>query len=297
MMYTRYLPRLALRPSARFYATAANNESVLDRYKEQLHKKAKEIGVSSIEELKENLKDEINSKKKEMNSVDPLKDLESYEKEQAEKLRQRKAQTQDSKIRDAIDASIPKAPYKTLASFVDVEKIRELPEKELKFIWKARFESNDRAMSAALTSEQFANLFATAFKNPSFVLPLPKDDEGYEMHFVQWSFVGPQTTHCMLTSLAEYKLHKEYAKPHTTLMFHQELLGDSGLVLMNGQLEQDVALSMEEALLLVLNMQRFYGGLTNSAGSERKLALLRAFTQGDSAFSMEKLIEEAASLD
>ncbi|OBA21237.1 F1F0-ATPase complex assembly protein [Metschnikowia bicuspidata var. bicuspidata NRRL YB-4993] len=296
-MYARNLLRLASRSASRLYATASQNEAVLERYRSQLHQKAEAIGVSSIEELKENLKDEITTKKKEMNAIDPLKDLEAYEKEQAEKLKQRKAQQKESKIRDAIDASMPKAPYKKLSSFVDVEKIRSLPEKELKFIWKARFEGKDRAMSAALTGSQFANLFANAFKNPSFVLPLPKEEEGYEMHFVQWSFVGPQTTHCMLTSLAEYKLHKEYAKPHTTLMFHQELLADADVVLMNGQLEQDVALSMEEALLLVLNVQRFYGGLTNSAGSERKLELLRAFTQGDTGFSMEKLIEEAASLD
>ncbi|GEQ72662.1 hypothetical protein JCM33374_g6349 [Metschnikowia sp. JCM 33374] len=296
-MFAKNLTRLLSKPTAiRFYATASKNESVLDRYRSQLQQKAKEVGVSSIEELKESLKDEISTKKKEMNAVDPLEDLESFEKEQAEKLRQRKADQKNSKIRDAIDASIPKAPYKTLSSFVDVEKIRQLPEKELKFIWKARFDSNERAMSAALSSSQFATLFANAFKNPSFVLPLPKDESGYEMHFVQWSFVGPQTTHCMLTSLAEYKLHKEYAKPHTTLMFHQELLGDSDVVLMNGQLEQDVALSMDEASLLVLNVQRFYG-LMESAGTERKLALLKAFTQGDSSFNMEKLIEETASLD
>ncbi|KAM9913162.1 hypothetical protein OXX69_001858 [Metschnikowia pulcherrima] len=297
-MYARNLIKSILRPSAaRLYATAAKNEPVLDRYRSQLEKKARQIGVSSIDELKENLKEEIESKKKEMNAVDPLKELEAFEKEQAQKLRQKLAAKKDSKIRGAIDASIPKAPYKTLSSFVDVEKLRELPEKEMTYIWKARFEANERAITAALNASQFGNLFANAFKNPSFVLPLPKDGDGYEMHFVQWSFVGPHTTHCMLTSLAEYKLHKEYAKPHTTLMFHQELLGDSGVVLMNGQLEQDVPLSVEEASLLVLNVQRFYGAMTASSSAERKLELLRAFTQGDSAFSMDKLIEEAASLD
>ncbi|KAM9896682.1 hypothetical protein OXX79_007335 [Metschnikowia pulcherrima] len=297
-MYARNFIRSILRPSAgRLYATAAKNEPVLDRYRSQLEKKARQIGVSSIDELKENLKEEIESKKKEMNAVDPLKELEAYEKEQAQKLRQNLAAKKDSKIRDAIDASVPKAPYKTLSSFVDVEKLRVLPEKEMTYIWKARFEANERAITAALNASQFGNLFANAFKNPSFVLPLPKDGDGYEMHFVQWSFVGPHTTHCMLTSLAEYKLHKEYAKPHTTLMFHQELLGDSGVVLMNGQLEQDVPLSVEEASLLVLNVQRFYGAMTASSSAERKLELLRAFTQGDSAFSMDKLIEEAASLD
>ena len=109
--------------------------------------------------------------------------------------------------------------------------------------------------------------------------------------------MGPHTTHCMLTSLAEYKLHKEYAKPHTTLMFHQELVDEVGKVLMNGQVEEDVPLSMDEAQLLVLNVQRFYGGLTESEGSKRKLELLKEFTAGNPDFNMERLIEEAASFD
>jgi len=97
--------------------------------------------------------------------------------------------------------------------------------------------------------------------------------------------------------LAEYKLHNEYAKPHTTLMFHQELVDETGLVLMNGQLEKDSLMTLDEAQLLVLNVQRFYGGLTESLGSARKLALLKAFTSGSEDFDMDKLIEEAASFD
>lgn len=298
-MLCRRICHSAIGVSRRFATSHTPESSVLQRYKEQLARKAKEAGVSSIDELKKTFKDDIEKKKKAMNEVDPLKELEAYERDAAEKVKKARSAKDDSKVRDAIDASIPKAPYKQLSSFVDVEKFRALPEKELRFIWKARFQKNDRAMTAVLTGPQFGSLFANAFKNPNFVLPLPKEGAGYEMHFVQWSFVGPKTTHCMLTSLEEYKLHKEYAKPHTTLMFHQELLenSESQMVLMNGQLETDVALAVDEAQLLVLNVQRFYGGMTDLDGAERKLALLRAFTQGSSDFSMEKLIEEASSLE
>ena len=115
------------------------------------------------------------------------------------------------------------------------------------------------------------------------------------MHFVQWAFVGPQTVHCMLTTVAEYKLHKEYAKPHTTLMFHQDLVGEKpGVVLMNGVCETESSLSIDEAQLLVLNVQRFYGGLGNS---EVKLKLLNDFTQGHEGFSTEELIKEATTFE
>lgn len=291
-MFSRYIPRLASRSApCRFFATRAPI-SVLEKYRKKLEEKAQALGVKSVDELKEKLKTEIEETKKEFNAVDPLKHLDEYEQKQAEKLRQKRAAESD---RGPISKDTPQAPYKTLSSFVDVDKIKELPEKELKFIWRARFEGKDRALHATLTSEQFASLFANAFKNPNFILPLPKEGAGYEMHFVQWAFVGPKTTHCMLTSLEEYKLHKEYAKPHTTLMFHQELM-DSGVILMNGQVEDDVPLSVDEAQLLVLNVQRFYGGLT-SASSERKLALLQAFTKGSADFNMETLIEETTSFD
>lgn len=279
------------RTTLRFYAT--KTASPLERYQEKLQRKAQELGAADIADLKEKLKDEINQKKKEFNAVDPLKELDKYEQEQAAKLRKNK----ENKDRGAIDKSIPKAPYKTLSSFLNVEKVRLLPEKEVEFLWRARFQNKERTLNAMLNATQFANIFANAFKNPNFILPLPKEGDGYEMHFVQWAAVGPDTTHCMLTSLAEYKLHKEYAKPHTTLMFHQELVGDIGAVLMNGQVEKDAALTMDEAQLLVLNVQRFYGGLTESPGSKRKLALLKAFTSGDPEFDMSKLIEEAASFD
>lgn len=296
-LLSRTLFRIPLKPQIRFLAQKTDLAS---KYAEQLQMKAQQLGLKSVDELKEKLQDEISEKKKAMNSVDPLAELEEYERKQAEELKLRRAKQDpesSSKIRDAIDASTPKAPYKTLASFLDLEKVKELPQQELQYIWRARFANQARSLHATLDAPQFAGIFANAFKNPSFVLPLPKEGEGYEMHFVQWAFVGPHTTHCMLTSLAEYKLHKEYAKPHTTLMFHQELVSNSGIVLMNGRVEDDVPLTMDEAQLLLLNVQRFYGGMANADSSQRKLKMLRAFTLGDSSFSMDKLIEEAALMD
>lgn len=294
----RLVPKLAYPRASLLRSFATKPETPLEKYKHKLEQKAKEVGALDVNELKEKLKDEIEAKKKEFNAVDPLKELEEYELKQAEELKKKKrVEETNPAIRAAIDKDTPKEPYKTLASFIDVEKVRELPRKELEFIWRARFQNKERTLQAVLEAQQFATIFANAFKNPNFVLPLPRGEDGYEIHFVQWGFPGPNTTHCMLTTLAEYQLHKEYAKPHTTLMFHQELIEDKEVVLMNGQVESDVSLTLDEAQLLVLNVQRFYGGLKESEGTKRKVALLRDFTAGNPNFDMKKLVEEAASFD
>lgn len=286
------------RPSfCKTYATSPDKTTdAFLKYQIKLEEKAKSLGLKDSSELQEVLKDKIEERKKEFVSIDPLKELEEYERRQAEEI-QNNNDSKTIKVRSPISEDTPRLPYKTLHSFIDVEKAKDLPRKELEYIWRARFQTKERNFHATLNSIQFANMYANAFRNPSFILPLPKNEEGYEMHFIQWSFVGPRTTHCMLTTVAEYKLHKEYAKPHTTLMFHQDLVDKTDLVLMNGQVESDVSLTMEEAQLLVLNVQRFYGGATDSEGSKRKLALIKEFTSGNPNFDMDKLIHEAASLD
>ncbi|KAK6201601.1 ATP11 protein-domain-containing protein [Scheffersomyces amazonensis] len=269
------------------------NSDLVDKYKAKLEQKAKELGLNSIEQLKTTLKDDIEKAKKEFSAVDPLAELEEYEKRMAA---EEKGKSKTIKVRSPIDKETPPAPYKTLESYIDVNKVKELPRKEIELIWRARFQNKERTLHAVLNDLQFSNMYANAFKCPSFILPLPKDGDGYEMHFVQWSFVGPSTTHCMLTTVAEYKLHKEYAKPHTTLMFHQELT-DKGIVLMNGHCEQESSLTMDEAQLLVLNVQRFYGAQVEKGVAEKKLALLRSFTSGDESFNIEELVKEATTFE
>lgn len=282
----------AVRGATRFQSDLAQ------RYQDKLAKKAKELGLKDTTELKTHLKDDIDRIKKEMNAIDPLKELEEYERRQAAEV---KRENQDGdphtiKIRRPVDKLEPKAPYRTMESYIDVDKILELPNEHIQVIWKARFELDPRNLHAVLTSEQFAKIYVNAFKNPSFILPIPKGD-GYEMHFVQWQFVGPETTHCMITTVAEYKLHKEYAKPHTSITFHQELIANKNLVLMNGYCETESSLSMDEAQLLVLNVQRFYGGVGNEEGAATRQKLLQDFTSGTETFDMDALVKEATSFE
>lgn len=268
-----------------------SNNELMNKYMEKLQLKAKNLGFESVEELNKSLKDEIEQKKKQLNLIDPLKELE----EKAAQTMEKSRKDHEIKIRSPIDKDEPVLPYKTLDSFLEVEKVKDLNAKEIEYIWRARFQNKEGSLVATLDALKFSKMYALAFKNRTFILPLPKESGGYEMHFVQWSFIGPYTTHCMLTTVAEYKLHKEYAKPHTTLMFHQELVEDKSMVLMNGQVEKESSMSLDEAHLLVLNIQRFYGAMDQT--SEAKLQLLKNFNSGNEEFDMDKLIEEATSFD
>ncbi|KAH3675645.1 hypothetical protein WICMUC_002562 [Wickerhamomyces mucosus] len=270
-------------------------ELLTDKYKEKLIKKANELGVKNVNELKERLKDQIEVQKKEFSKIDPLKELEEYERRQAieaqEKLKH------ENQIRDPRAANTPEKPFKTLNSYVDLEKIKELPLKELELIWRARFQSKDNTLISLITSNVFDKFYKNARENPIFVLPLPRGDEGFELHYIQWSFVGPNTIHCMFTTLLEFKTHKEFARPHTTISFHTELQDSHNVVFMNGTVEKESAVKLQEAQLLLLNIQRFYGALEETEVSRRRLQLLQDFTNGSANFNIDKLVEEAQSLD
>lgn len=265
---------------------------VLARYKEKLNKKALEVGVKDIDELKDKFKDDIKETKIKLNKIDPLKELEEYEKKMGEGKK-------EFKTREPRSPKTPEAPYKTLDSYLEVSKLENLGLKELEYIWRARFASKENSLVAIIPNDVFNKFYYNARKNPSFVLPLPKDDKGeeIEMHYVQWTFAAKNTTHCMITSLVEYKLHKEFARPHTTLAFHSELQKSHKVALMQGNIEKDANITLQEAQLLLLNLQRFYGAMDETEVSKRRLKLLQDFTEGNQDFNLELLVKEATSLE
>lgn len=98
----------------------------------------------------------------------------------------------------------------------------------------------------------------------------------------------------VFTHLAEYKLRGEFSQPHTTITMHTELQDQKGLVLMQGQVVEGRGISVDEARWLVLCLQRFYGEQEGRDTSRKKL--LSMFSEGDQAFTVEELVEEAEKL-
>lgn len=285
------------------------DKKIQKRYKEKLEEKAKQKGLESAEKLMEEMKDTIETTKKELNKIDPLKELEDYE--QAMNLNDSIQGTNKNKL-DPISPDTPKEPFKTLSSYLKLDKIKELDTQQIEFLWRAKFQSNPQSLTAVIPNEVFKVMYKLARKNPTFVLPLPKENAQLdpsdkidgenstpmEIHFVQWSFVGPHTVHCMITSLIEYKLHKEYARPHTTIAFHTDLSEEKDIVLMNGQVEKDAAITLGESQMLLLNLQRFYGAFrTGSEIEKERIALLEAFNRDADKFSIEKCILLSQTMD
>jgi len=130
-------------------------------------------------------------------------------------------------------------------------------------------------------------------KHPQFILPLPREEQGAEIHFLQWTFPHQDTVNILFTHLAEYKLRGEYASPHTTLTLHLELLPDKGMVLGQGTVVENKGVSVEEAKWLVMCLQKFYG----LQGKDQKpKKLLEMFSRGDARFNVEELLEEAEKI-
>lgn len=302
--YAEVLPYL--NPSAA--AQASSDTSVADRYRAKLEQKAAAEGANSIQDLKDKYQDKIESQKKIFDETDPYAKInaQSSNNDETPTLNQTGAAASEA-IKNA--PKVPSSDIKDLDSFIDVSKFKLHNRKEIEMLWKMRFSANPRAICGIIEGDTFSHMYKNARQNPMFVLPLPREDSsakedidaseknGIEMHLVQWSFVGPYTIHCIFTTLAEYKLHQEYARPHTTLIIHSDLLADKGFALMNGNIEKDAAIGVEESHLLTLFLQKFYSASPDTEAGKRKLAILSGFTQGDTNFSIDNLVAEVERLD
>lgn len=300
----RSLPARNFATTVPYFHKGYSTGSPADRYSGKLLERAKKEGFDSVEELLENKKASIEEKKKEFTRIDPLKELEEYE----QRMMMSHNNNGFTKSKGPVDSKAEKLPYKTLDSFIKTDKIKELSRQEIEFLWRAKWMGKDDSLCAVAPADVFNKMVSTAKENPTFVLPLPRvmegedkdgqPNEGSELHYIQWQFAGPHTTHCMITSLGEFKLHKDFARPHTVIQFHSDLAEDKGLVLMNGHVEKDTNVSLQDAQLLLLNIQRFYGAVNADTPIEQqRLRMLKAFTNGSPDFNVELLISLAQAME
>lgn len=294
--------------SLRFVSSPS--KSVEENYREKLLQKSKEKGFNTIEELKEHLKDDLKEKKKEFAKIDPLEAIKKYKQEQLSEDKE-DMNKPTAKTLGPVSPPKEKKPYKTLSSYVDIEKFMELSPQEVEFIWRARFASAQMAenhLHSVLSKEAWVKLVANAKKNPVFVLPLPRDitpegkaaegkiEKGSELFYVQWLFPDVNTTHVIITSLIEYQLHKEFAKSYLTISFFSDLVPRKQVALMVGQLDLESSLSLSDCTLLLLNLQRFYGVIGGKLSDDR-LKMLEGFNKGDTQFDVNKLVELSESVE
>ena len=186
--------------------------------------------------------------------------------------------------------SSKKEGIKTLSSYLDIEKCRTLPAKELEAIWRLRHIKDPQSLCAVIPLHLYKHIESTAKKHPHFILPLPHEEQGAEIHFLQWTFPAPDTVTVLFTHLAEYKLRGEYSQPHTTITHHLELADSNEQVLLQGNVMEGRGVSVDQAKWLLMCLQKFYG-VQGAEGGRRRL--LEMFGSGDAGFRVEDLLEEA----
>jgi ATP synthase F1 complex assembly factor 1 len=184
---------------------------------------------------------------------------------------------------------------KTLSSFLDVPKTRELPRTEIEVLWRLRHASNPQSLHFVIDQETFAFIALNAKKHPQFILPLPREEQGAEIHFLQFAWPHDDTINILFTHLAEYKLRGEYATPHTTISLHMELLKDKGFVLGQGVVTEGRGVSIEDATWLLMCLQKFYG--KQGATKEERQRLMAMFSNGDAGFDVQLLLDEAEKIE
>lgn len=311
-----YQRRWAQVHDVRFLATHQSCDKVLDKYKEKLERKAKEEGKGSVDELKQAYKEKIDALKEKAQVPGANAPLNAQPGPVPNEIAQsvpfqappppepvQEPQQEVSAPPAAAASSIPKSngkEVKTLASFIDIEKVSELPDKELEAIWRLRHVDDPQSLCATMHAETFRRIAATARKHPQFILPLPKKDQGAEIHFLQWTFPSETTATVLFTHLAEFKLRGEFAQPHTTVTHHTDLADKNELVLMEGRVSESSGVSVDEGKWLLMCLQKFYGfeAITDATkeSKEKRRKLMEQFSGGDAGFKVEELLEEAEKL-
>ncbi|KAF2033840.1 ATP11-domain-containing protein [Setomelanomma holmii] len=335
-----YQRRWARVQDVRFLVTNDAQERVMAKYREKLERAAKEKGLSDIDALKEQYKDKIEELRKQaivpgatgpLTPPPPPQPAASQPTSAASQPTSAASQpTSAASQPTSATSPSPKSPWpspppppkpqtssaaplpppgvKTLNSFLDLEKVRDLPNKEVEALWRLRHAGKPQSIHFIVPAGVFRSLLQTAKQHPAFVLPVPREvpvedstaasegattQQAAELHYLQFAHPHIDTTTLLFTSLAEFKLRGEFASPHTTVTFHQELAGSHDVVLGQGTVVENKGISVDEARWLVMCMQKFYVQSEEGKGRDE---LLEMFTKGDSGFRVERLIDEAEKI-
>jgi len=299
-IYRPHQRRWARVQDVRFHATHGSQERIVDRYRDKLDRKAREQGLKDIQDLKEAYKEKINTLRKQALvpgatvplKVFPVPSLGDTPSAFPPGSSPPPPPAQPSTSAAQTPSNAPPG-IKTLASYLDTNKIRHLPNTEIEYLWRLRHASNPQSLHFTMPAATYAHIALNAQKHPQFILPLPREGQGAEIHFLQWAFPHPDTVNILFTHLAEYKLRGEYAAPHTTVSLHLELLKDKEVVLGQGQVVEKRGISVDEAKWLVMCLQKFYGVQGTRQGRDKPKKLLEMFSKGDPTFNVEELLEEA----
>ncbi|KAM0748730.1 ATP11-domain-containing protein [Meredithblackwellia eburnea MCA 4105] len=286
-----------------------------DKYKAAVENKAKQEGIS-VEQLK--IKAELGKKAaNKLNQPAPKSSSPVAAGSEGDSLQG------PSVVRPSPSASEPSrkpspakdTPIKPLGDIMDLSKVSDLSSDNLAQLWTG-FHQAKGFLSAAIPTETYLRMKAVANKYATFVLPLAREIEGetseekktaVEMHLLQWAFLpppagAPTTTPdpstVLFTPLAEFQSRQSFAQPYLILTHYTDLSSSHSLVLMRGEITDNVALSPTDAQVLTMRLQQFYNytGLGGDKEEKRK-SLLRDFHERPTEFNVDSLVQTAYDLD
>ncbi|KAJ2534244.1 hypothetical protein IWW43_002467 [Coemansia sp. RSA 1935] len=247
------------------------------KYRDKLVQKAREKGVDTVEQLKQQIKEaqrpvpatKAADLKRSGSIADNGKTVEKPE-QKPDRVKRR-------------SQNLP-PDVKSLDQVMKLDMLNDKTCDEISEIW-TQYHANKDTISAAIPTATYQQLLQVARKNPIFVLPLPREGQGVEFYFLQFDY---HQVH--FTSLIEYKTNQSNARPFLTLTHYTDFI-DRGVVLMRGEVDSKNMLNVQAAQLLALLMQQFY-----ITGGEEKRKLLETFNQRPDEFDYRELLEAAEKI-
>ena len=141
----------------------------------------------------------------------------------------------------------------------------------------------------------------------SYVRLLYVDSSTEKLSAVQeWAFLPPPPnisepvsapSTVLFTPLAEYKSRAAFAQPYLILSHYTDLSLSHNVVLMRGEISDNVALNAVDAQVLTVRLQLFYN--PSGAGGEvekGRSAMLASFHEKPEDFDLDKLVKTAWEL-
>ncbi|KAI9857817.1 MAG: hypothetical protein M1813_008068 [Trichoglossum hirsutum] len=305
----------------RFLATQRRpSRRVVEEYRDKLDRKAREEGVRDLDELRERYREKIERVRREGEEItadaapspSPSSASSLSESTTPQPQPPPPPPPQQQNQQPHVPPTAKSAPpgTKPLSSIISLPKIAPLPASTISTLWTTHHSTLPNTLSASTPLATFTHMHRTAVLHPSFILPLPRPPtpqdphpqqqqhhhhQPFEIHYLQWLLPPhhPAPT-LLLTSLAAYKLHREFATPHTTLTHYLDLAADKDIVLLRGDVTPDLGVSVADAQWLVMCLQKFYGPMGQEG---RRRRLLEAFSRGDDGFRVEDVVAEVERID
>ncbi|SAM06359.1 hypothetical protein [Absidia glauca] len=211
------------------------------KYADKIMQKARRRGMS-VQQLKQQAKKTL--------ATDPF----------FQQSLQRQQSSKKDAPRSPIPATIVKASTATSSTpkLDDVVKLdlleQESPER-ITQIWHEYHRNKENVINAVIPTKIFQTIHERGERYPMFIFPLPRQ-HGLEFYLLQF-----HQKQCYFTSLAEYKLRQDQARPFLSLTHYDELQHSKQIVLMHGHIYQPNIVTSQDAQFLAFCVQQFYGGL------------------------------------